>query len=201
MEPGQSERSDVRENDDPSDAVSADPPGDATRRCDDLPAVYDQLRQMAGEWFKDQPHDHILQPTALVHEAFLKLQKQNDRTWRNDRHFINVAARAMRQILIDSARQQRSSKRGGRWRRVALADMVEARLDSHVDLLALDEALTELSRLSERQGRIVELRFLVGLTIDETATALGISVETVKLDWRMARAWLLDRLGQEDSKQ
>lgn len=165
--------------------------GDASAAQRLLPHVYEELRALAGSFFRQQRSDHTLQPTALVHEAYLKLVAYQDDSFRNRRHFFDVAAMAMRQLLTDYARRSKAAKRGGDALRVTLDDSSAVDFSKFdVDLSALDESLSKLSRLDSRQGRIVELRFLAGLSIDETAEILGISPRTVKLDWQMARAWL-----------
>ena len=161
-----------------------------------LPHVYEELRALAGSFFRQQRADHTLQPTALVHEAYVKLVGSRQSHWESRKHFFDVAAMAMRQLLADHARRQKAAKRGGDLSRVTLIDSGKPaphRMD--VDLIALDEALSKLSELDPRQGRIVELRFLAGLSVDETAEVLGVSARTVKLDWQMARAWLRRELG------
>lgn len=159
-----------------------------------LPRAYDDLLNLARQWFFRQPVNHTLQPTALVHEAYLRLAECNDGRWQDRTHFIAVAASAMRQVLVDHARRRRAVKRGGAWQRVTLEDAAGEDAPIAVDLLTLDEALERLGHANERQRRIVELRFLAGLTVDETAAILGVSSRTVRLDWRMARAWLLGEL-------
>jgi RNA polymerase sigma factor (TIGR02999 family) len=156
--------------------------------------VYSQLHRLAEQCFLEQPADHTLQPTALIHEAYLRLISQPDQDWRSRSHFYAVAARAMRQILVDHARRRNSHKRGRRWTRVSLGDSMRENTSREVDLDALGDALSRLAELSERQCRIVELRFLAGLTIAQTASILAVSERTVKLDWRMARAWLIGEL-------
>ncbi|MHC5025506.1 MAG: sigma-70 family RNA polymerase sigma factor [Planctomycetota bacterium] len=160
-----------------------------------LPVVYDQLRALAGSFFRGQSSDHTLQPTALVHEAYFRLAGDTDatRSWENRRHFVAVAAKAMRQILINHAEARGAQKRGGDWSRVTLSAVGAP--DHEADVFALEEALDELERLDERQCRVVELRYLAGLTVEQAADVLGVSPRTVKTDWRMARAWLKDRLG------
>jgi RNA polymerase sigma factor (TIGR02999 family) len=159
------------------------------------PSIYGQLHDLAERWFVRQPADHTLQPTALVHEAYLRLAAaSNGPSWQNRSHFMAVAASAMRQILIDHARRRSAVKRGRSWRRVTLTDAVDNGQETVVDLLDLEAALEKLSVLNERQCRIVEMRFLAGMTVDETAEALGIAPRTVRLDWRMARAWLMRAL-------
>jgi RNA polymerase sigma factor (TIGR02999 family) len=158
-----------------------------------LPELYDQLRILADQWFNDQPPDHTLQPTALVHEAYLRLAAQPDSEWTSRTHFYAGAARAMRHVLIDYARRRAASKRGAAWCRIALADADEM-ATTGLDLQALCDALEKLEQLNSRQCRIVELRFLGGLSVRETAEALDVSERTIKLDWRMARAWLIGEL-------
>ncbi len=163
-----------------------------------LPMVYDELRALAGSFFGRQPGHHTLQPTALVHEAYMRLANQEEPAWQDRRHFFNVAAMAMRQLLTDHARRKKSIKRGGELGKVTLDEAVAPLTDCDIDLVALDDVLTRLAKLDERQARIVELRFLAGLTVEETAAVLEISPRTVKLDWQMARAWLRRELSRED---
>ncbi len=164
--------------------------GDSATAGELLPLVYEQLRAIAGSYFRGQPADNTLQPTALVHEAYLKLVNAPSRDWNGRVHFCAVAATAMRQILHDRARRRKTAKRGGDARRVPLDWMVTPTNKSTIDLEALDEALERLSQLSPRQARMVELRYFGGLTIDETAQVLDVSAATVENDWRVARAWL-----------
>ena len=156
-----------------------------------LPVVYDSLRALAGSFFRQERADHTLQPTALVHEAYVKLLGSADSTWENRAHFFAVAAKAMRQILSDHARSKRAAKRGGPDRkRVTLSGLRTPPVDSQIDIVALEDALTKLGKTDQRQCRIVELRFLAGLSVADTAHVLKISAPTVKREWRMAKAWL-----------
>jgi RNA polymerase sigma factor (TIGR02999 family) len=140
----------------------------------------------------------VRQPTALVHEAYLRLARPDQAGWESRRHFMSVAALAMRQLLLDYARRRSAQKRDGGGVRVPLEDADEpGREERSIDLVALSTALEELRALDERQARIVELRFLTGLTVEETAQVLGVSERTVFLDWRMARSWLGHRLEGE----
>ncbi len=165
-----------------------------------LPLVYEQLRALAGSYFRGQPPDHTLQPTALVHEAYLKLIHNPDGEWQNRAHFCAVAATAMRQILHDRARRRRAAKRGGEARRVPLVDQIEApSAGTPVDLVALDDALERLSTLDSRQARIVELRFFGGLTVEEVAHLLEVSTRTIEKEWRRVRAWLSRELSSGTS--
>ncbi len=153
-----------------------------------LPHIYDDLRVLADRMLRgtNQP---TLQPTVLVHDAYMRLAKTDSTDWEGRNHFMAVAAMAMRQLLTDYARKRRCQKRGGDRERVSL-DQVAAETTDQIDLLALDEALTDLEKLDPRQARVVELRFLAGLTIEETAKVLGIAPRTVNLDWQMARSWM-----------
>ncbi len=155
-----------------------------------LPIVYDELRRLAGSVFRNQPDDHTLQPTALVHEVFLRLAGKDELAFNDRQHFFRVAAQAMRQLLTDHARAARAERRGGGRERVFLESGVAATPDDQFDVVALDDALTQLSALDERQGKIAELRFLAGLSVEDTAAALNVSPRTVELDSRLARAWL-----------
>jgi RNA polymerase sigma-70 factor (ECF subfamily) len=152
--------------------------------------VYDELHALARAYFRRQHRSHTLQPTALVNEAFLRLVDQTSVEWNSRAHFLAVAARAMRQILIDHARGRIRGKRGGGLCRVAMNEGGTPISDSNLELVSLDEALQKLAALDERQSRIVELRFFGGMTVDEVAHVLGVSKSTVESDWRMARAWL-----------
>lgn len=160
-----------------------------------LPIVYDELRALAGSYFRGQPAAHTLEPTALVHEAFVKLVDQTQVDWKDRGHFFAVAATAMRQILCDHARRARAQKRGGEFDRVSLDAVVTPASRAEVDLVALDDALAALQTLDPRKYRIVELRFFGGLEIDEVARLLDVSGSTVKNEWRAARAWLMAQLG------
>ena len=157
-----------------------------------LPLVYAELRHLAGRAAGGRTPDRTLQPTALVHEAYLRLFKDDDaKSWKNRGHFFSVAAMAMRQLLADSARARSARKRGRDHERVELDSRVLAIDEAQgVDHGALDRALQKLEGLNPRQARIVELRYLVGLTLEETAQTLDVSIRTVSLDWKMARAWL-----------
>jgi len=162
-----------------------------------LNVVYDDLRRLAHRYMSRERTDHTLQPTALVHEAYLKLVDQTRVDWRGKTHFFAVGAQAMRRILIDHARSRTRNKRGGDWLRVSWAEEIfpHGRCDlSDEELLDLDRALEDLARCDPRQARVVELRFFGGLTVDEAAEALGVSKRTADGDWAAARAWLKERL-------
>jgi RNA polymerase sigma factor (TIGR02999 family) len=167
--------------------------GDAGARERLLPLVYDELRRVARARLRRERPDHTLQATALVHEAYLRLIGPGEATPSNRLQLFGIAARLMREILVDHARRKAALKRGGPATRVSL-DGVAAPEVAIVDVLALDEALSELSARDARLCQVVELKFFAGLTIDETATALQVSVATVERDWTVARAWLHQRL-------
>lgn len=155
-----------------------------------LPMVYGRLRQMAERELRRERPEHTLTPTALVHEAYLKLAQLDRIDWRGRAHFFGASARAMRRILISYARMKKADKRGAGSTHVPFDSVVVAARERPADLLALDEALTKLEELSERQARIVECRFFAGMSIEETAEALDVSPATVKRDWTAARAFL-----------
>jgi RNA polymerase sigma-70 factor (ECF subfamily) len=155
-----------------------------------IPLVYDELRGLARRQMRRERSDHTLQSTALVHEAYFRLVNQPERTWQNRTHFIRIAAQVMRRMLIDHARARRAAKREGKLRRVPLEDPLLMTEEQSDELLALNEALERLAEFDPRQSRVVELRFFGGLTVEETAEALGIAPKTVKRDWSVARAWL-----------
>ena len=157
-------------------------------------AVYAELRRLAGAWWRSRTPSSTLQPTALVHEAFMKLAGSAGARWNDEAHFRAIAARAMRQALVSHARAKGREKRGGDWGRVTLSGIGTDPGASAFDLLAMDEALARLERLNERHARVVELRFFAGMTEAETARSLGVSERTVQADWRAARAWLHHRL-------
>lgn len=156
--------------------------------------VYNELRAIAAGSMRRERAAHTLQPTALVHEAYLRLADQKGAVWKSREHFVAVASQVIRRVLIDHARGNGAFKRGGGNQRIELESDVFCQADG-VDLLALDEALQNLKALDEQQARIVELRYFGGLTIEETADALDISPTTVKVQWATARAWLRGQLG------
>ena len=168
--------------------------GDATALDHLVPLVYDELRRLARRHLRREPPEHALQATALVHEVYLRLMKVDRLTLNNRTHFFGVAAVLMRQILVDHARRQRADKRGGHVTIVSLDDVSPSTQPASVDVLALDHALEALSALDARQGRVVELRFFAGLSIEETAEVLGVSTATVEREWVLAKAWLYRRL-------
>jgi RNA polymerase sigma factor (TIGR02999 family) len=165
--------------------------GGSRAAADELtPLVYRELKRIAGGQLRAERPGHTLQATALVHEAYLKLVGQQDVSWQNRAHFLGVAAQVMRRILLDYARARRRVKRGGDVHKTSLDEALVVAEDRTSGLLQIDEALTRLEQLDARQARVVEMRFFGGLSVEETAAAMGISAPTVKREWAMARAWL-----------
>jgi RNA polymerase sigma factor (TIGR02999 family) len=152
--------------------------------------VYEELRRIASAHLRHELAGHSLQPTALVHEAYLRLVDQRRMKWRNRAQFYGIAAQIMRRILVDHARSQHAAKRGAGWELVPLADHDPPAVAGRVDVIALDEALLRLAAFDNQQSRVVELRYFGGLTIDETAEVMRISPATVVREWTIARAWL-----------
>jgi len=160
-----------------------------------MPLVYDELRRLAGNYLRRERGSHTLQPTALVNEAYLKLVDQRNAKWQNRAHFFGISAQLMRRILVDHARQHQAIKRGGsNQQRLSITSAERFAKQPEIDLLALNEALEELTQMDPQQAQIVELKFFGGLSIDETAEVLRISHATVERDWKMARAWLRRQL-------
>jgi RNA polymerase sigma-70 factor, ECF subfamily len=155
-----------------------------------MPLVYSELRRLAGRYMNRERSEHTLQPTALVHEAYLKLVQNPPVEWQNRAHFFGIAAQLMRQILIDYARGHGREKRGGGQQVLPLEGAIVFSPEKSTELLRIDESLQRLTKLDPRQARIVELRFFGGLTVEETAQVMGVSPKTVKREWSMAKAWL-----------
>jgi len=184
-----------------ADSAKPEEPGEVTRLLHEvqngvdgaedqlIPLVYQELRHLAEGYMKGERVDHTLQPTALVHEAYLKLVGQRDVTWRNRSHFMGIAAQAMRRILVDHARRHGAQKRGS-GRNVTLHDDMAPQSPFNIDLIALDEALERLAVQDPRSLRVVELRYFGGLGVEEAAEVLSVSPATVKRDWQLARSWL-----------
>ena len=162
-----------------------------------LPAVYGDLRQLAARRLADHPEQRTLQPTALLNEMFLRLLGAERIDIVDREHLFRLAARTMRQILVDRARRAAADKQGGRWRREDLTVALRLRLAENTDLERLDEALQELERLDERIARVVELRYFVGLKVDEVARVMAVDERTVYRDWAFARGWLRSHLEDE----
>ena len=177
------------------------PPGagssDCGRASNLFPLVYDELRRAAAEYFRYQPAGHTLQPTAVVHEVYLRLINQQNLTWNDRDHFVALAKMAMRQILVNHANNKGAKKRQGRWHRVPLHETAGLLHHGCVDSIALHEALNELKVRHRRKAQVVELHFFGGLGFKETAQALGVSQSTVEGDWRFARAFLSRALSGE----
>jgi RNA polymerase sigma factor (TIGR02999 family) len=163
--------------------------GNTKARDELIPLVYQELRRRAAAYLRRERRDQTLQPTALVHEAYLRLVHQNRADWQNRAQFFAVASQMMRRILVDRARRDRMAKRSGRWARVTIDEHV-ATTGPDVDVLDLDRALTRLATFDPRKTQIAELRFFGGLSLAETGQALGVSVATVEREWQTARAWL-----------
>jgi RNA polymerase sigma factor (TIGR02999 family) len=163
-----------------------------------LPLVYGELRRLAASYLRRERPDHTLQPTALVHEAYLRLVDQSRVEWQNRAHFFGIAAQIMRRLLVDHARQHRAAKRSGGAAKLSLDEALGVIDERSTDLVALDEALEALAELDPQKSRIVELRFFGGLSIEETAEVLGISTPTVTRQWRMAKAWLYNQVSKKN---
>lgn len=161
-----------------------------------MPVVLTELRRQARGYLSRERPSHTLEPSALVNEVFLRLVDQTRARWRDRVHFFAVAAQIMRRILVDHARAHQADKRGGWAQKVSLDEAADVFEQQKIDLVALDEALDELSALDKRQGQVVELRFFAGLTIQETAEVLKITHATVSRDWKSAKAWLYRRIRQ-----
>lgn len=168
--------------------------GDKTALDRMTPVVYDELRKLARFFLAAERPDHTLQPTALVHEAYVRLVDQHSVDWKNRAHFLGVASSMMRRILINHARDRQAAKREGFANAIALEDALGVFTNPRIDLLELNQALHELTELDPQQGKVVELRYFGGLTIEETAEVMGISPATVKREWGTARLWLLQQM-------
>lgn len=168
-----------------------------------MPLVYEELRVLAGYYMRGERAGHTLQTTALVHEAYLRLAGQNWADWQDRAHFVGVAARQMRRVLVDYARQHNSAKRGGTPAKLDLENLAIAGWDGSKmgEILSVNEAIDRLSELDEQQAQVLELRYFGGLTVEETAELLGVSPRTVKRDWAVALAWLRAELGEGGAAQ
>ncbi len=171
--------------------------GDGRAADELLPLVYDELRMLAERNLRQERPDHTLQATALVHEAYLRLVDSDRIRLRNRAHFFALAAQAMRRILVDHARRHKRQKRGGGVARISLDDLPTLAIATDINLLALDESMQGLEQVEPRYARIVEMRFFGGMTMEEIAAILEVSLSTVERDWRVARAWLYRDLGRE----
>jgi len=168
--------------------------GDKSALDQMTPVVYEELRRLARFFLAAERSDHTLQPTALVHEAYVRLVDQHAVDWKNRAHFLGVAASMMRRILINHARARQAAKREGFTQAISLEDALGVFTNPRIDILALNRALQELTEMDPQQGRVVELRYFGGLTIEETAEVMEISPATVKREWSTARLWLLQQI-------
>jgi RNA polymerase sigma factor (TIGR02999 family) len=166
-----------------------------------IPVVYDELHRLAAKYMSQEGPGHTLQSTAVVHEAYLKLIDQQRVHWQNRTQFFAVAAQMIRRILVDHARIANASKRGGAARKLSLDENIGVMESRDLDLVALDDAMAALAQFDPQQSRVIELRFFAGLTIEETAEALGVSPATVKRDWITAKAWLFNELNARKRSQ
>ena len=173
--------------------------GDSAARDQLIPIVYQELRRLAAAHLRRERPDHTLEPTALVHEVYLRLIDQERVIWQNRAQFFCVASQMMRRVLVDHARAHHMAKRSGRWSRVMLDEAIAVTHSADVDVLDLDSALTRLAAFDARKSQIAELRFFTGLSLEETGQALGISRATVERDWQAARAWLFKELSERAS--
>lgn len=171
--------------------------GDKSALDELLPLVYDELRRVASHQLAGERSNHTLQPTALVHEAYLRLINQHSVDWQNRLHFFSIAAEMMRRILVTHAIAKKTEKRGSGATILALDEAVSFPNKPEIDLIALDEVLTKLAEFDEQQAKIVELKFFGGLTVEEIAEVLGVSVRTIGREWRAAKAWLMGRMRDE----
>ncbi len=165
------------------------------------PRVYDELRRIAGRFMRDERPGRTIQTTALVHEAYLKLIDVTNVDWQHRAHFFAVSAQIMRRILLDQARRRVAAKRGGVAPRVNLDEVPDIASGGARELIALDDALDALAKVDPRKARVIELRFFAGLSVEETAEVLKVSSDTVKRDWKLARAWLLAELGDPQNEK
>ena len=175
--------------------------GDVDARDRVMEVVYQELRRRAAAYLRRERPGHTLQPTALVHEAYLRLVDQHAAAWQNRAQFFGVASQIMRRILVDRARARKTAKRSGQWARVTLDESLAEHQSRDVDVLDLDAALTDLTAFDARKSQVAELKFFGGLTLQETGHLLGLSVATVEREWKVARAWLYARLKNQGSQR
>jgi RNA polymerase sigma factor (TIGR02999 family) len=171
--------------------------GDSSALADVFPLIYDELRRLAQQQLQREPDGHTLSPTALVHEAYMRLIDYSRMEWQGRAHFMAVASTAMRRILVDHARGHRSAKRGGMLKRISIDDVELGAEDRAELLIAIDDALGRLKEIDARQAQVVECRFFGGMTEEETAEALGIGLRTAKRDWAKAKSWLHREIAAE----
>ncbi len=161
-----------------------------------LPLIYDELKRIAANYLRRERSDHTLQPTALVNEAYMKMVDITQVSWQNKAHFIGVAANQMRRILVDHARHHNAQKRGGEFHILTLNEEIDKADEQSAELIALDDALTELAKMDPIKAKIVELRYFGGLTTEETAEVLEVSPITIKRHWKITKAWLYGQLSK-----
>ena len=161
-----------------------------------LTLLYDELRRLAAAYLRRERRDHTLQPTALVHEAYLRMIERSQQNWENRAHFMATCAHVMRQVLVDHARKKKAAKRGGHEQPLPLDESALSAAQRPIEFVALDEALSRLEAFDPRQSRVVELRFFGGMSEEEIGHVLGLSVRTVKRDWNVARAWLYSEMSK-----
>jgi RNA polymerase sigma-70 factor, ECF subfamily len=171
--------------------------GDQTALDRLMPLVYEELRRIAAHYMRNERQGHTLQTSALVNEAYLRLVDHENIEWQNRAHFFGVAAQAIRRILVDYARTRNYQKRGGGARQVSLDEAATVAEEHEAEMIELDDALNELARIDERKCHVVELRYFGGLSVEETAEALGVSIQTVGRDWNTAKAWLLREMSKQ----
>jgi RNA polymerase sigma factor (TIGR02999 family) len=174
--------------------------GDVAARDRVMEMVYEELRRRAAAHLRRERAGYTLQPTALVHETYLHLINQNAAAWQNRAQFFGVASQIMRRILVDRARARKTAKRSGHWARVTLDESLAEHPAHAIDVLDLDDALTDLASLDARKSQVAELKFFGGLTLEQTAQVLDLSVATVEREWQLARAWLFARLKDQGSR-
>jgi RNA polymerase sigma-70 factor (ECF subfamily) len=173
--------------------------GETDARDQLVTVVYQELRRRAAAYLRRERAGHVLQPTALVHEVYLRLVTQDHSAWQNRDQFFGIAAQMMRRVLVDHARARAMGKRSGRWARVTLDEAIAEQPAPAIDVLDLDRALGELAAFDARKSQVAEQRFFGGMSLDETARSLGISIATAERDWQAARAWLHARLSNKAS--
>src|SRR5712692_9690536 len=175
--------------------------GDQEALAELIPQIYDELRRLASSYLQSERVYHTLQTTALVHEAYLRMVDQKQVEWNNRNHFFGVAAQMMRRILVDHARKHHTFKRGGSFTRISLDEAAVFSRERHRELIAVDELLARLASLDPEGSRIVELRFFGGLSLEETAEVMGLSIAKVRRDWSVAKAWFTRELGKLNNKE
>ena len=175
--------------------------GDQDALTELMPLMYGELHSLASSYLRRERPDHTLQTTALVHEAYLRLVNQNDAQWNERGHFLAVAAQIMRRILVDHARRRKSDKRGGPVAKLPLEEALVVVNGQSEEIMMLDDLLSRLAKIDAKEAQIVELRFFGGLSVEETAAAIGVSPTTVKREWSVARKWLAREMGRSNTER